>query len=408
MLKYLLPVMLSSAMLFSTVQANDISQIVDAKNSVVFISVNLGKGKGGSGSGFLVDKTHVVTNLHVIAGAMDEQIAVLDKNSKGNDVQTRRVKIIDIKPQYDLALLEVSNLNRESLKLAYDDEVAENTPVSSIGFPGYANAVVTSQEGLVEALTNPILREGKVLRTINTHELGNNAVEATILQHDAPIDHGNSGGPLVNTCGEVVGVNVIAHKDLNAISDSISLKHLYTLLDDNNIAYEKAAVSCSTSLANNTIASTVDSDDVLSLDIAQRAVPWVFMALLLSGVVFWVVRKVKSNVKTQSDVISTTPQTVGLCLQGMDAYHALHFPLSGERIQIGSAQGINDYVIANDTVSRQHLNLHREKGVWQVIGLNTTNGTMVNQKLLPVHAVHTLSVGDVIKLGEVRLVLTRA
>ena len=413
MLKQLSILCLSMVLGITTVQADVIEPIVAAKDGVVMLYVDLGKGKWVSGSGFLVDKNHVVTNLHVIAGASELQISVLDKNSKGDAVQARRVKIIDVKPQYDLALLEVSNLNRKPLTLAYDDEVQDHTNVASIGFPGVASdAVVTSEKGAVSAATSPILREGKVLRSITSHELGNRSVEANIVQHDAAIDPGNSGGPLVNACGEVVGVNTIVHVMANAVGDAVSAKHLYTLLDDNNIEYTKAAAACGTDAAKNTSVATPsdkeEEDPLHEMNEGQRyALPFL-IALLVIGGIIWKMRQSKRQAKTPPSLIAVTPATEQWYLQGLDAYHTLRFPLKGDRVQIGSAASINDYVIANDTVSRQHLNLHWDKSGWQVIGLPTTNGTVVNGKTLGIHEVKTLCVGDVLRLGEVSLMFNKA
>lgn len=410
MLKQLSILCLSMVLAVTAVQANVVEPIVEAKDSVVMLYIDFGKGKWVSGSGFLVDKNHVVTNLHVIAGASELQIFVLDKNSTGDAVQERRVKIIDVKPQYDLALLEVSNLNRKPLTLAYSDDVQDHTNVASIGFPGVANdaMVITSEKGAVSAATIPILREGKVLRSITSHELGNRSVEANIVQHDAAIDPGNSGGPLVNACGEVVGVNTIVHVVANAISDAVSLKHLYTLLDDNNIEYNKASVACSTGAVKNTSSDQEEEEALPEMQQGERLAPLVLIVLLLVAVIIWKIRQSKRKAKTPQSVMSVSPTSEQWYLQGLDTYHTLRFPLKGERVQIGSAASINDYVIANDTVSRQHLNLHWDKSGWQVIGLPTTNGTVVNGKTLGIHEVKTLCVGDVLRLGEVNLIFNKA
>ena len=414
MLKQLSILCLSMVLGVAAVQADAVEPIVEAKDGVVMLYVDLGKGKWASGSGFLVDKNHVVTNLHVIAGASELQISVLDKNSKGDAVQVRRVKIIDVKPQYDLALLEVSNLNRKPLTLAYDDEVQDHTNVASIGFPGVASdAVVTSEKGAVSAATSPILREGKVLRSITSHELGNRSVEANIVQHDAAIDPGNSGGPLVNACGEVVGVNTIVHVMANAVGDAVSAKHLYTLLDDNNIEYTKAAAACGADTAKNTAVAAPSEKKkeglLYEMHLGQRyALPFLIALLVIGGGVIWMIAQSKRQAKTPQSLMAVTPTTEQWYLQGLDAHHTLRFPLKGDRVQIGSAASINDYVIANDTVSRQHLNLHWDKSGWQVIGLPTTNGTVVNGKTLGIHEVKTLCVGDVLRLGEVSLMFNKA
>ncbi len=376
-----------------------------AKDGVVMIGAKVGKSVV-TGSGFLVDKTHVVTNLHVIYGATE--MVVFDKNSKGDDLQYRTVKVVDSKPQYDLALLEVSNLNRQPLSLAYDDDINDGVTVTSIGFPGHAIADLGPGQPSVDAMTKPIEREGKILRTIASTELGDRSTQANILQHTAPVDPGNSGGPLVNHCGEVVGVNTIVRKSANAISDSVSLKYVYTLLDDNNIAYEKAKAVCSSTNAAPIVTASSETTQQTAVN-NTNGFKWMILGIVgfcsLIIALFVILLHHRKKAKLASATPGESNQIPQYCLKGVDKDQHLYFPLAGERVQIGSADGgINDFVIANDTVSRQHLNLHRERGSWQVIGLPTTNGTLVNGKNLTRHEIKTLLPGDILRLGEVQLV----
>ena len=167
-----------------------------AHTGVVEITVNsatsdFGEESGqqqAQGSGFVYDKDgHVVTNHHVVDGAGAARVTF--SNGKTYDAT-----VVGTDPSTDLALLKVdapaSLLNPlelgDSAKLAVGDEVV------AIGSPFGLEETVTS--GIVSALSRQM--EAPNGFTINDS-----------IQTDAAINHGNSGGPLLNLQGEVVGVN---------------------------------------------------------------------------------------------------------------------------------------------------------------------------------------------------------
>jgi len=140
------------------------------------------------GSGFVIDKAgHIVTNYHVVEGA--QQIEVSFSNQ-----DTYRATLVGTDPSTDLAVLRVDVSSRAltPLALADSDDVRVGDPVVAIGNPFGLDRTATA--GIVSALQRNV-----------TAPNGSNIDH--VIQTDAPINQGNSGGPLLNARGEVIGVN---------------------------------------------------------------------------------------------------------------------------------------------------------------------------------------------------------
>jgi S1-C subfamily serine protease len=140
------------------------------------------------GSGFVIDKAgHIVTNFHVIDGA--DQVEV---NFSGDDRVPARVVGSD--PSTDLAVLKIGAQARAltPLPLGNSDAVRVGDAVVAIGNPFGLERTVTS--GIVSALQREITAP-------------NGYTIDKVIQTDAPINRGNSGGPLLDAEGRVIGVN---------------------------------------------------------------------------------------------------------------------------------------------------------------------------------------------------------
>jgi S1-C subfamily serine protease len=140
------------------------------------------------GSGFVIDDDgYIVTNYHVIESA--RQIEV---NFSGDD--RVRATIVGVDPSTDLALLKINAQARAltPLPLGDSDAVRVGDAVVAIGNPFGLERTVTA--GIVSALQRQITAP-------------NGYTIDKVIQTDAPINQGNSGGPLLNTRGEVIGVN---------------------------------------------------------------------------------------------------------------------------------------------------------------------------------------------------------
>jgi S1-C subfamily serine protease len=150
-------------------------------------------GGGGSGtatgSGFLIDKEgHMVTNDHVVSGAETVTVTLGDSDASYD------AEILGTDPSTDLALLKVDAPSdaMTPLSIGDSDEAKVGDPVVAIGNPFGLDRTVTT--GIVSALQREI-------QSTTAYSISD------IIQTDAAINPGNSGGPLINTDGEVIGVN---------------------------------------------------------------------------------------------------------------------------------------------------------------------------------------------------------
>lgn len=162
--------------------------------STVTIQVTVGS-SGDLGSGFVLDdQGRIMTNNHVIADAATGGM-IMVTFSDGHKSQAR---ILGRSPAYDLAVIQVddhSDLHPADLGNSDSTKVGETA--IAIGSPLGLSGTVT--EGIVSAINRPV-----AVGDANSAD-GQSYLNA--IQTDAPINHGNSGGPLINGQGEVIGVD---------------------------------------------------------------------------------------------------------------------------------------------------------------------------------------------------------
>ena len=140
------------------------------------------------GSGFVIDKAgHVVTNYHVVQGATRVDVSFSNN-------ERVRATLAGVDPSTDLAVLQVNTHSRAltPLDLGNSDSVRVGDSVVAIGNPFGLDRSITA--GIVSALQRPI-------------QAPNGFTIDHVIQTDAALNHGNSGGPLLNAQGQVIGVN---------------------------------------------------------------------------------------------------------------------------------------------------------------------------------------------------------
>ena len=142
---------------------------------------------------------YILTNFHVVDGADDI-------NVEFNDGRTLAAKLIGSDKPSDLAVLKVSGSDFKAVAFGNSDNVKVGDVVLAVGNPLGVGQTVTM--GIIS---------GKGRST----SVGNGSYE-DFLQTDAPINHGNSGGALVSTKGELVGINSQILSESGAASASAS------------------------------------------------------------------------------------------------------------------------------------------------------------------------------------------
>jgi putative serine protease PepD len=156
-----------------------------------------------AGTGIVDDDTgHIVTNAHVVAGATSVTVTLAGETS------ARQATVLSTDTEHDIAVLEVSDTTGmkaatfgDSSKLAVGDEVV------AVGNALDLDGGMTVTQGIVSALD----------RQIQTEE---SADLTGLIQTDAPISSGNSGGPLIDTAGAVIGMNTAAAASSGSVNAS--------------------------------------------------------------------------------------------------------------------------------------------------------------------------------------------
>ncbi|MFV2103354.1 S1C family serine protease [Micromonospora sp. LOL_024] len=157
--------------------------------SVVTVRV-AGVGGTSEGSGFIVSVDgYVITNDHVVAGGTGKASVIF------NDGSSAGASVVGQDPESDIAVIKVSRNGLRPVEFGDSDALAVGDPVLAVGSPlSLANTVTA---GIVSALD----------RTMHAGEPGGPTRYYAAIQTDAAVNHGNSGGPLVDSAGRVIGVN---------------------------------------------------------------------------------------------------------------------------------------------------------------------------------------------------------
>ncbi|MCK0177362.1 S1C family serine protease [Mycolicibacterium sp. F2034L] len=216
------------------------SRVADAvADSVVTIEA-MSDSAGSQGSGVVVDgRGYVVTNNHVV----EEAAMALDKWKLAvvfNDGKTVPAHIVGRDPTTDLAVLKVNNVDNLTVaRLGDSDKLRVGQEVIAAGAPLGLRS--TDTQGIISALDRAVRLSGD--------DSGGDTVIAAV-QTDAAINHGNSGGPLINMNAEVIGINAAGR----SLSDSASglgfaipvneVRHVVeTLMRDGVIAHPTLGLS---------------------------------------------------------------------------------------------------------------------------------------------------------------------
>lgn len=202
--------------------------VLKAKASVVRVLAEYSDGVA-TGSGFVMksdrEETLIVTNYHVVEGN-PHSISVW----VGEDA-TVSARIAAYSEQKDLCILSLSYpVDMEAVKLS-DSGAEQGEAVYAVGFPGAAD-LLSDKEAHTGA--DATITDG-IVSAVREATLTAYGTPAKILQISAAINAGNSGGPLFNAKGEVVGVNTYGILDSQGIFGAIDICEVFQLLQDHQI-----------------------------------------------------------------------------------------------------------------------------------------------------------------------------
>ena len=182
----------------SGLDPQEVAKSLDPSVMRIFV---VGPGGMETGTGFVINRDgHVATNFHVVSSHLESGGQIFVAEGGVDPEHRREITVVKALPGEDLAILRVKGLDRPPVLFAdlENAQPAKGASVFAIGFPGAGDRL-----GPVgEASFTP----GTVSRLFSGSWL-DGAPAIRIIQHTAPTNPGNSGGPLVNECGQVIGIN---------------------------------------------------------------------------------------------------------------------------------------------------------------------------------------------------------
>jgi S1-C subfamily serine protease len=424
---------------------------------------------GPHGTGFVINSDgYVVTNQHVVrlpklpAGV--EHLGIVIPDGTWASDHLRRATVIWQSEALDLAILKVEGLHRPPVVLSevdYRKSPKKGDHVFAVGFPGAADA---SPEGaLSSTLTSGIV--GKVF----IGRGGRGRTDRPIIQHEAGVSPGNSGGPLFNDCNEVVGINTFVATSrfevkreggrvvargaaVSGVYYSPHISSLVTALRRQGIRYHGSSQLC--------VAAAASGESLLVPIIGAVAI----LLAAFAAVVAWrrprerVIRVVESYSQmlrrrgggshagpaprhphhpAGPEVAGTSPghapmpasrpagvnQVVEVRAEPVDGWILSGFDSGGRSVRlaigqkdlvhadkglvIGRQTSLSDLVLSDSSVSRRHARLIKLNGGVGIVDLNSSNGTAVDgRQLAPYGDPVLLRSGAMVEFGDVKLKFT--
>lgn len=178
----------------------DLSSVIDkVLPSVVQVNMSSGN-QEGVGSGVIINSDgRILTNNHVVSGAQQLTVTL-------SDGRTVPATVVKTDSNSDLAVIQAQGVSGlTAATLGDSDSVKIGDQVIAIGSPGGLRGTVTT--GIVSALDREVTVAGEQSRNPYSRTASGSTVTYHAIQTDAAINQGNSGGPLFNAAGQVIGIN---------------------------------------------------------------------------------------------------------------------------------------------------------------------------------------------------------
>lgn len=384
---------------------------------IIVISVN-GKGQAtiSTGSGILLNgEGFVATNHHVVDGGR-----VFYVNPNGVKVSIEQVaqgsnaKVIAYDKNKDLAILKMEAVGALAPAVLSSVLPRKGEPVSAVGYPGIANAKAADSNDIV---SDASVTRGVLSRARDDTTWGSGPVRT--IQHSAAISWGSSGGPLMDDCSRVIGLNtqVATSDDRVRVAAAgyywaVNIAELVEDLKARGIRYSIESNRC--------LAPT---------DILWRAI-WVcgVVIALMFIVVIAAWRRPREKVirivermshyqrrppasSDEKTVLGGALPRIGVTLEGTDPagrHHSLR--LTPAMLQAGAIIGREPpdprLAIPIAQISREHVKIYWQDGAVCIRDLGSTNGTRVGKRAVTARRAEPLAHGDVVVLGPMSLRVT--
>lgn len=393
-------VVVSVVLPISLGQAFAENPLKDADSGVVLLYTEFGTKAWGTGTGFVVSNDGLVaTNFHVVNGAT--KITVL-KKKPNQEVEEYAARVVSQSSGLDIALLKVEGMKLQPLVLATKPP-SKGDKVYAIGFPASANKNL-SREKIGDGLVESTVTEGIVGRVFEGTWSQRNQSDVKIVQHSAAINKGNSGGPLLDVCGRVVGINtqsalgdvvLVSPKEAKVVQQqgiffASSILELIPELRSKSVGIPESGdvETCASSTPNQGRGQVASMGGTLPYFVIGVGV----LSIILVGfAIYFFTRRpqiisesythyIKRTKKDQpQDSVVKQDRTVVRLFCVTSAGVRTDIPLlDGKSYVIGRDPSTSQLVFDDPSVSRKHAQIRLKNGNVEIRDLGSTNGTYIN------------------------------
>lgn len=373
------------------------------------------------GSGVIISHDgYILTNHHVVQYE-DEQaepgrkVIILKKDIDGSkDYIEGEVRVVDL--QSDLAIVKIDKTGLEHINLAFSSP-SKGDKVYALGFPAVADDLLGTEidtknlDSVPQNFIEATFTQGVISReaSFSSYE---HAKEQSWYQHSATIHPGNSGGPLLNQCGQLVGINTFGHEAVPGMYFASTLTYVSKFLNDQHIPFTQDHETCSQSIVPAWMIGLLSLLTVLVMASIYLAIkkPKVIREKVLETYSQWI-RRAKSNQSSsdlpdinrllkddQWQLISTTDNKT------LYIFDALY---DNATWIIGRDAKVADIKLYDNSVSKAHLTLSYKDNHFYIEDMNSTNGTKLDgQRIRPFVRVQ-VSKNSHINIGAHELILKK-
>ena len=368
---------------------------------------------GATGTGFVINKEgYVITNNHVTEDGGDNFV-IINRFSK-----YKNVKLIKTYPKKDISILKISNYNsNEFVKLQKPSTIVMGPQAFTLGYPGGSDIMGDF------STTSATLKQGVVSKLLETNgdewkfDFGFKLIET-----DAAINSGNSGGPLLSNKGHVIGINTFSpsKESIQQIYWAIHIAELIKVLNTNNVKYTLSSDSMDTKPI---VTKQIIIKPAKPIKPISKSSPNIFIIIAIILFIIFVIYIVKQQSKTTKNSAIDERELSRLVRNKINKYEDKNkvqknsnkniqstsqvqqqsskkiintklYPnnpklpiieaLNKDTISLGRGTN-NDIVINNNKVSSEHLLISILGTKITVVDLDSTNGTYVDGKKIKPH-----------------------
>ncbi len=383
-----------------------------------------GNAQWGTGTGVLLNRDgFVATNYHVIQGAK-----LLYVNPNGSKVsalfvvQNPNAKLVSVDQGKDLAILKVESIGNVEPAMLASVTPEKGASVSAVGYPGLADDKMDKSS--IDFNSDATVTRGVLSRAREDTTWGRGKGAVKTIQHSAPVSWGNSGGPLLDGCGRVIGLNtqvVLSDERVRVVAAgyywAVNVVELVDILKARGIDHRLQGNRC-----------------MRPSELMWTAI-WVFVVVSLAMVAVMVLlwRRPRERIiqiaerlshyggrrASPAEVFPPRPRpqpsrpaelsiSFAVSLDGVDGSgrrHLLHLTpaMLAAGVVIGREPRAGGVAIPVPEISREHVRIYARDAALYVRDLESTNGTRISGRRVSPRNAELLAHGDRLELGPVVL-----